>query len=162
MVSELGFSDALSLAQTIGIVGTMVLTLFFSKRQIEALSSDTETRALNDLDEKVQRMTEIVMADPSLLKVASGIEADDYPKSYGVSAKEVAFSFYLLSICNHAYTMRQRKVLDDNEWTGWLQRMRTCFQRGTMSQIWKHFHDGAFDPNFQKFLNTEIIGAKPL
>jgi len=35
MVSELGFSDALSLAQTIGIVGTMVLTLYFSKRQIQ-------------------------------------------------------------------------------------------------------------------------------
>ena len=136
------------------------MTLFFSKRQIQALSSDTETRVLNDLDEKVHRMTEIVMADSSLLKVASGIEPDDYPKTYGVSAKEVAFSFYLLSICNHAYTMRQRKVLDDNEWTGWLQWMRTCFQRGTMSKIWKHSQDGAFDPNFQKFLNAEVIGGK--
>jgi hypothetical protein len=58
--------------------------------------------------------------------------------------------------------MSQRRMLDDNEWTGWLQWMRTCFQRGTMSQIWKHFQDGAFDPNFQKFLNAEIIGGKPL
>jgi len=35
MVSEIGFSDVLSLAQTIGIVGTLVLTLYFSKRQIQ-------------------------------------------------------------------------------------------------------------------------------
>ena len=28
----IGFSDILSIAQTIGIVGTMVLTLFFSKK----------------------------------------------------------------------------------------------------------------------------------
>ena len=40
----IGFSDTLSLAQSIGIVGTMVLTLYFSKRQIQALSSDQETR----------------------------------------------------------------------------------------------------------------------
>jgi hypothetical protein len=30
----IGFSDMLSIAQTVGIVGTMVLTLFFSKKQI--------------------------------------------------------------------------------------------------------------------------------
>ena len=39
----------LSIAQTIGIVGTMVLTLFFSKRQLQSLSIDTQTRGLNDL-----------------------------------------------------------------------------------------------------------------
>jgi hypothetical protein len=77
----LGFSDTLSLAQTIGIIGT----LYFSKRHIQALSSDTETRVLNDLDEKFHRMTEIIMADPSVAKVVSGIEEHDYPKSYGVS-----------------------------------------------------------------------------
>jgi hypothetical protein len=31
---ELGFGDALSLAQTVGIIGTVVLTLYFSKRQL--------------------------------------------------------------------------------------------------------------------------------
>ena len=31
MVSEIGFSEVLSLAQTIGTVGTMILTLYFSK-----------------------------------------------------------------------------------------------------------------------------------
>jgi hypothetical protein len=36
--SILGFSDMLS------IVGTMVLTLFFSKKQIQSLSIDQQTR----------------------------------------------------------------------------------------------------------------------
>ena len=156
----IGFSDILSLTQSIGIVGTLILTLYFSKRQIQALSSDTETRVLNDLDEKIHRMTEIVMADPSVAKVFTGVEEHDYPKSYGVSAKELAFSFYIMSMCNHAYAMRQRKVLDDNEWAGWLSWMRNCFQQGTMSQIWKHLEDGGFDPNFQNFINREIVPAK--
>jgi hypothetical protein len=42
---ELGFSDMLSVAQTIGIVGTMVLTLYFSKRQIQSLSVDVEAES---------------------------------------------------------------------------------------------------------------------
>jgi len=47
---ELGFGDVLSLAQTIGIIGTMVLTLYFSKRQIQSMSIDQQTKVLNDLD----------------------------------------------------------------------------------------------------------------
>jgi hypothetical protein len=52
----IGFSDTLSLTQSIEIVGTMVLTLYFSKKQIQDLSSDQETRVLNDLDEKFHNM----------------------------------------------------------------------------------------------------------
>ena len=47
---EFGFGDVLSLAQTFGIVGTLILTLYFSKRQIQSLSIDQQTRVLNDLD----------------------------------------------------------------------------------------------------------------
>ncbi|HYT43627.1 MAG TPA: hypothetical protein VEP90_14910 [Methylomirabilota bacterium] len=31
----------------------------------------------------------------------------------------------------HIFTMRQRKVLDDNEWAGWLQWLKNAFHRGT-------------------------------
>ena len=41
---ELGFSDVLSMAQTIGIVGTKIMTLYFSRRQIQSLSLDVETK----------------------------------------------------------------------------------------------------------------------
>ena len=57
----IGFSDMLSIAQTIGIVGTMVLTLIFSKRHIQSLSSHQQTSVLNDLDEKVRKMIEIII-----------------------------------------------------------------------------------------------------
>ena len=149
----IGFSDALSLAQSIGIVGTMILTLYFSKRHIQALSSDTETRVLNDLDEKFHSMAALVMEDPSIIQV---IDAVDYPNK-----KEVAFSFYVLWMSAHAYAMRQRKVFDDNEWSGWLQLMRNWFQRGTIGSIWKQIEPWKpFNPAFQKFINTEIVSTK--
>jgi hypothetical protein len=152
MVSELGFSDALSLAQTIGIVGTMVLTLYFSKRHIQAISSHQETRVLNDLDEKFHNMAMLVMEDPSMVRV---VDNYDY-----ANKKEVAFSFYVLWMCAHAYAMRQRKVLDDNEWKGWLQLMRNFFRKGIIGEVWKQIEpDGWFNPSFQNFINREIVGA---
>ena len=103
----IGFPDMLSMAQTIGIVGTMVLTLYFSKRQIQSLSIDQQTRVLNDF-EKFHKMAELIMEDPSIGKVIDN----------QVPSRELAFSFYILWICSHAHAMRQRKVLDDNEWAG--------------------------------------------
>ena len=149
----IGFSDTLSLTQSIGIVGTMVLTLFFSKRHIQELSSNQETRVLNDLDEKFHNMAMLVMEDPSITRV---LDTYDY-----TNKKDVAFSFYILWMCAHAYAMRQRRVLDDNEWAGWLHFMRNCFRRGTLGEIWKQVEpDGWFNPGFQKFLNKEVVGAQ--
>jgi hypothetical protein len=55
----------------------MVLTLYFSKRQIQTLSSDQETRVLNDLDEKFHNMAMLAMDDPSIVTV---IDRQDYAK----------------------------------------------------------------------------------
>jgi len=60
---ELGFGDALSLAQTVGIIGTMVLTLYFSKRQIQSMSIDQQTKVLNDLDEKVRKTNDVLYSN---------------------------------------------------------------------------------------------------
>jgi hypothetical protein len=94
-------------------------------------------------------MAMLAMQIPSITGV---IDTRDYAKK-----REVAFSFYILRMCAQAYAMRQRKVLDDNEWAGWLQWIRNCFQRGIISEIWKQIEpDGWFNPAFQKFINTEI------
>ena len=86
MVVGIGFPDMLSMAQTIGIVGTMILTFYFLKRQIQSLSIDQQTRVLNDLDEKFHKMAELIMEDPSIGKVIDN----------QVPSRELAFSFYIL------------------------------------------------------------------
>ena len=154
MVEEIviGFSDMLSVAQTIGIVGTMVLTLFFSKKQIQSLSIDTQTRGLNDLGEKYLKMVERAIEDPSIRRVIDN-EAE--------VSQEGAYSFYILWICSHAYAMHKRNIIDDNEWAGWIQWMRHIFRRGTIKETWKQIEtDKWFNPDFQNFIDTEIVGAK--
>ena len=148
----IGFSDMLSIAQTVGIVGTMVLTLFFSKKQIQSLSIDTQTRGLNDLGEKFLKMVERATEDPSIRKVID---------SEINLSQEDAHSFYILWICSHAYAMHKRNILDDNEWAGWVQWMRHIFRRGTIKETWKQIEtDKWFNPDFQNFIDTEIVGAK--
>jgi len=151
---DLGFPDALSLAQTIGIVGTMILTFYFSKKQIQSLSTDVETKVLNDLGEKIHRMGEMIIERPELGKVITDTKADRW-------STDLAFAFYVLYICSHAYDMRERKVLDDNQWAGWLRWMRNCFEQGTIKKHWKQVESEKwFDPAFREFMNKEIALLK--
>jgi hypothetical protein len=151
MVTE-GFSDMLSLAQTVGIVGTMVLTLYFSKKQVQSLSIDTQTRGLNDLGEKFLKIVERAAEDKSIQGVL------DNEVKY---SREEAYSFYILWVCSHAYAMRKRNVLDDNEWVGWLQWMRHIFRRRTIKEWWKQLEpDKWFNPDFQYFINAEVVAGK--
>jgi hypothetical protein len=98
-------------------------------------------------------MAMLAMDDPSIVRV---VDTQEYRNK-----RELAFSFYILWTCAHAYVMLQRKVLDDNKWAGWLQSMRNGFRRGIIGEIWKQIEsDKWFNPDFQKFLNAEIVGAK--
>ena len=99
--------------------------------------------------EKYLKIVERAMEDPSI----QGVIDNEIKLS-----REGAYSFYILWICSHAYAMRKRNVLDDNEWVGWLQWMRHIFQRGTIKETWKQVEpDRWFNPAFQDFINKEIV-----
>jgi hypothetical protein len=150
---DIGFSDVLSLAQTIGIMATLVLTFYFSKRQIQSLSVDVETRILNDLDEKLRRNSEMLIEHPEMLEVIYA----DRPSNW---RRETIFSYYILFMLSHVYHMRRRKVLRDNEWAGWVQWMKNAFLYGTIQNDWKEMEMGSwFDPAFRNFIDREIMPA---
>ena len=66
------------------------------------------------------------------------------------------FQFYLLG--NNA--MRERNVLNDNEWTGWLLWMRNCFKYGTIREDWKQIQSERWlSPFFENFVTREILAA---
>jgi hypothetical protein len=153
---EVGIAEYFSMAEALGIIGTMFVVLYFSRKQMQSLSTDVQTKVLNDLDEKVRKMAEIIIEKPSMQKVIYKLENP---------SDELAFAYYILFICSHAYAMRQRKVLNDDDWTGWLQWMRNCFKYGTIGEQWKQIQSERWlNPNFENFLNEEIIlkqGSKP-
>ncbi len=146
------FADVLTIAQTVGIIGTMLMTLYFSRKQVQSISVDVETRVLKDLDEKIHRMGELLIERPKLLHVIA--------KGRINFSEEGVFSYYVLFICSHAYHMRERKVLSDNEWAGWLAWIKNAFTFGKIRQDWlSRDIESWFDPSFRDFINNEIIAA---
>ena len=67
----------------------------------------------------------------------------------------------LLYMCSHAFHMRQRNVLSNNEWAGWLQWMKTAFDEGEIHDYWKNSiqPQKGFDPAFISFIK-EVIKDK--
>ena len=146
---EVGIAEYFSIGEALGIIATLFVILYFSRKQMQSLSVDIQTKVLNDLDEKVRKMAEIIIEKPSMQKVIYKLEKP---------SEELAFAFYILFISSHAYAMHQRNVLKDHEWAGWLQWMKNCFKYGTIGEHWKQIQsENWFDPSFQVFVNKELI-----
>jgi hypothetical protein len=81
------------------------------------------------LDEKIHGLTQLAVEKPQLIRIVSNVESD--------LTEEIAFTYHLLHIFAHAYHMHQRKVVGDNEWTGWLRMMISCFEHGKIREYWE-------------------------
>jgi hypothetical protein len=102
---------------------------------MKTLSTDIETKILNDMDERMREITQIGVGKPELIKVLS-----NSPANY--SSPEVAFAYYILYTFAYVFHMWQRGVLNDSEWTGWLRFMKSAFEQGTIAEIWKTIDTG--------------------
>ncbi|MFL6461869.1 MAG: hypothetical protein ACJ71J_13170, partial [Nitrososphaeraceae archaeon] len=127
--------------------------LYFSRKQMQALSVDIETKILNDLDERIHGLTQMAVERPELIRVVNNVERD--------LSSDVAYSYPILYTFAHVYHMRQRGVVSDNEWTGWLRWMKSAFRHGNIREIWKNNVEVEkwFDPAFQEFINKELASV---
>ncbi len=150
-MAGLGFSDVLSLVQSIVLIGALAVTLYFSSRQVRSQKVDLETRVLADIDEMHQNLSANLQEDPSLMKVINS-------QLPGESRKERHFAYQILLMCAHTYHMRERKILSENEWNGELQWMKNAFSRGLIGKIWKGDRmEDWFDRSFSDFVNRELL-----
>jgi hypothetical protein len=148
---ELGLVDYFVMGEAVGIVATFVAAFYYSRKQMQKLSVDIETKVLGDLDDKITDLTRITIEKPQLMTIVSNVESRQ--------TEEIAFTYHLLQTFAHVYHMHQRKVVNDNEWTGWLRRMRTCFEEGKIREYWEGGLELEkwFDPAFEDFINNEIV-----
>ena len=148
---EIGLEQYFGMGEAIGIIVTMFVVLYFSRKQMEALSVDIETKVLSDLDLRLREITHLMIDRPELIKVVSKVESD--------WSSDVAYSYHILFTFAHVLHMRERNVLSDNEWTGWLRWMKSAFEQGMIKDIWKNKIEMEkwFDPAFQEFVDKELI-----
>ena len=152
-MSELGLVEYFSMAEALGIIATMFIVLYFSRKQTQALSVDIETKVLNDLNEKMQALTKTAIERPELIKIVSNVQAN--------WSAELGFAYDILNAFAFVFQMHQRKVLSDNEWRGWLRWMKGIFERGKIKEYWEINLEVErwFDPAFEEFINKELIPA---
>ena len=152
-MSEIGLVEYFSMAEALGIIATMLIVLYFSRKQTQALSVDIETKVLNDLDKKMQGLAQMAIERPELIKILSNVQSD--------WSAEIAFTYHILNTFAHVFHMRQRKVLSDNEWTGWLRWMKSAFEQGKIKEYWESNLEVEkwFDPAFEEFINKELTPA---
>ena len=148
---EIGLAEYFGMGEAIGIIATMFVLLYFSRKQMEALSVDIETKILSDLDLRIREITRMMIDRPDLIKVVSKVESH--------WSSDVAYSYHILFTFAHVLHMRKRNVLSDNEWTGWLRWMKSAFDQGMIKDIWKSKIEMEkwFDPAFQEFVDKELI-----
>ena len=152
-MSELGLVEYFSMAEALGIIATMFIVLYFSRKQTQALSVDIETKVLNDLNEKMQGLTKTAIERPELIKVVSNVQMN--------WSAELGYAYDILNTFAFVFQMHQRKVLSDNEWRGWLRWMKSIFERGKIKEYWEINLELEkwFDPAFEEFINKELIPA---
>ena len=70
---EIGLAEYFGMGEAIGIIVTMFVLLYFSRKQMEALSVDIETKILSDLDLRIREITRLMIERPELIKVVSNV-----------------------------------------------------------------------------------------
>ncbi|HYX48663.1 MAG TPA: hypothetical protein VE843_02905, partial [Ktedonobacteraceae bacterium] len=100
---ELGIVDYFVMGEAVGIVATFLVSFYFSRKQMQKLSVDIETKVLSDLDEKMNDLTHMAVEKPQLIRIVSNVESD--------LTEEIAYTYHLLHTFAHAYHMYQRGVV---------------------------------------------------
>ena len=75
-MTEVGIAEYFSMAEALGIVATLFVILYFSRKQMQALSADIETKILNDMDERIHDLTRMGVERPELIRVVNNVERD--------------------------------------------------------------------------------------
>ena len=88
---EIGIVEIIDMGGALGIIGTMFIVLYFSRKQAQELTVDIETKVLNDLDEKVRKMAEIIIEKPSMQKVIYKLEK---------SSEVLYFVYFFSCLCD--------------------------------------------------------------
>ena len=154
-MAELGIVEYFAIGEAIGIISTFFIVTYYSRKGLEKVSADIESKVLSDLDDDLRGLVEMFLRNPKLVRLFD-------KRAESIGSEELGSAYYILYMAAHAFHMRQRKLLGDNEWEGWLRWTRSAFELGTLGDYWAKLIDPKrwFDPAFEDFINNEIISGK--
>ena len=148
-MTELSIVDYFVILEAVGIIATLAVMLYYSRKQMKELSKNIESNILSDLDSKLHNFMEIAISKPEMMEIFDKKQTQ---------SPEQACAVYALNVFAYAFHMRQRGILKEDEWDGWVQTISEVFKKGTISDYWKKSElEIRFNPKFQGFINNEIL-----
>jgi hypothetical protein len=66
---EFTIIDYFVIGEAIGIVGAFFVGFYYPRKQMQKLSIDIESKILNDLEDKLYRLSEMTVSDPELAEI---------------------------------------------------------------------------------------------
>jgi hypothetical protein len=149
-MADIDLFEYFEMGEAVGIIATFFVVLYYSRKQAKELSTDIETKVLNDLDDKLHGIAEMVIARPEVAEILDRESANQGSKE--------PVAMYVLYVYAHAFHMPQRGALRDNEWAGRIRSIRAAFRKGTIGEYWTTIEpENWFDHEFQDFINNEIV-----
>jgi hypothetical protein len=94
---EVGIAEYFSIGEALGIIGTMFIVLYFSRKQMQSLSVDIETKVLDGLDERIHGITQTMVERPELTKLISLLDQTDHRRWHSLTVFYTPL--YMFSIC---------------------------------------------------------------
>ncbi len=85
------------MAESIGIVATLIMSFYYLRQQIQELSIYMETKVLNDFDDKILRLAELAIERPELKEVLDKESANS--SSQEPTAMYVLYFLHMHFIC---------------------------------------------------------------
>jgi hypothetical protein len=116
---EIGIAEYFSMAGALGIISSMFVVRYFSRKQMKILSADIETKILNDIDERMREITQIGVERPELIKVISNISAN-------YSSPEVLLLIIFYTHM-HVYSICGKRSIKRYRMDRWLRYMKSAF-----------------------------------
>ena len=148
-MTELSIVDYFVILEAVGIIATLAVMLYYSRKQMKELSKNIESNILSDLDSKLHNLMEIAFSKPEMMEIFDKKQTQ---------SPEQACAVYALNVFAYAFHMRQRGILKEDEWDGWVRTISEVFNKGTISDYWKKSElEIRFNPKFQGFINNEIL-----
>jgi hypothetical protein len=148
-MTELSIVDYFVILEAVGIIATLAVMLYYSRKQMKELSKNIESNILSDLDSKLHNLMEIAISKPEMMEIFDKKQTQ---------SPEQACAVYALNVFAYAFHMRQRGILKEDEWDGWVRTISEVFNKGTISDYWKKSElEIRFNPKFQGFINNEIL-----
>ena len=152
--NNLVYSTILNMILVFAIVIPISVALYFLIRKIQRFINIVEGRSINYLHKKVYSLSDTAAARPDVVRVIFYILRNPRYVTKGLS-------FPKLYILYQAYEMHEQEIINDNEWTSWLNLIRSSFDNETIKKQWTEIeYVKLFDSSFRDFVNIIIKEIK--